>query len=273
MKFSILIALICSLTHCIHENKDQEFNQEIENIYRESQRDFKAKDYKNALKSFKLYLNKTKININDERRVFWVINKAGYIFLKIMSDPKAAIVFFKQFREDLRLTEAQQATVSEWISAAKDLEEEKFNFGEIPQDRKLLFSEGKNFFLKGMSKKEFTADKRGNIELWVARRYLSPFITHFDSDPKIIEALVMMGRIQVYLKSDREYWENNFYLKEAIRRSPGTKLAKEAWGYLNSDIQWGYSGSSGSNIPPSMVRMLIALKEIAFTKKQKVEEI
>ena len=268
MKFYILIALIFSLTHCVHENKSQEFNQEAENIYRKSQRDFKIKDYKSALKNFKLYLNKTKININDERRVFWVINKAGYIFLKIMSDPKAAINFFKHFREDSRLTEAQQATVSEWISAAKDLQEEKFNFGEIPQDRKLLFSEGKRFFLKGISKKEFTADKRGNIELWVARRYLSPFITYFDSDPNIIEALVMMGRIQIYLKSDREYWENNFYLKEAIRRSPGTKLAKEAWEYLNADVQWGYSGSSGTHIPLSIVRMLKSFKEIAFTKRQ-----
>jgi len=263
MKFLSFFVLFFFISHCSHKGVDQK----SEDLYRRSQREFKAKDYKSALKTFKLYLKRAKVNTNDERRVFWVINKAGYIFLKVASNPDAAIDFFKEFREDLRLTEAQQVTISEWISAAKDLKEDKSNWSKMPQDKKLLFSEGKSLFLKGLSKKEFEADKRGNVELWVAKRYLSPFITYFNSDPNVIEALIMMGRIETYLKSDKEYWENNFYLKEAIRRAPGTKLARDAWMFLYEDINLGYSGSSGSIVPGSVQRMLKSYKEIAYAKK------
>lgn len=276
MKLISFFSLLFLTLNCTHKNSENkilaEVDQKAEDLYRRSQREFKGKSYKKALETFKRYLKRTKININDERRVFWVINKAGYIFLKVQSNPDAAISFFSEFKDDLRLTEAQQVTLLEWISAAKDLKDDMSAWAKVPKDKKILFSEGKKLFYQGLSKKKFDADKRGNIELWAAKRYLSPFITYFDSDPHVVEALIMLGRIQTYLKSDKEYWESNFYLKEAIRRAPGTEAAKEAWKFLNDDIHLGYSGSSGSTLPSSMKRMLTSFKETAYKKLSSTRE-
>ena len=240
-------------------------NTELESYYREAQREFHKNNFSQAQVLFTEYLDRTKKGLNKKERLFWVIDQIGYIYLKVKSDPDGAITFFKKFESDSRLSEAEQDTISEWIGVSKDWKKEK-EFPQKIQGANKLYSLGKKYFDRGIKKKSYPMDDKGNADLAISEAYLRPFIIRYDDDPRIGDVLVMMGRIKYNLRTDADYWSENFYLKEAIRRYPGTKLAQSAWKKLNDDIHIGYSGSSGDNTPPSILQMLEMYKKIAFMK-------
>jgi len=73
----------------------------------------------------------------------------------------------------------------------------------------------------------------------------------------------MMGKIRRHITLDPEYWTENFYRKEVIRRFPHTTIAQQAYQALEESVHFGYSGSGGDATPPSMGRMLKEYKSLA----------
>lgn len=100
----------------------------------------------------------------------------------------------------------------------------------------------------------------------IASSHLIPFIINYDEDPRIGEALFMMGVARYNSWTDREYWSENYYLGEVIRRFPHTALAQKAYKMLEDSIRFGYSGSSGDHTPGSMVRVLKHVRRLAQPK-------
>jgi hypothetical protein len=77
------------------------------------------------------------------------------------------------------------------------------------------------------------------------------------------EGLLMMGEIRSYTFPDPDYWVQNFYLKEVIRRFPHTPLAVRAWERMRDEITVNYSGSGGDLTPPSVVKMVETYRQLA----------
>ena len=238
--------------------------QSNEDLYQRAQRTFYRAEYTETLKLFEEYIEKSQTTYNQRERLFWVIDQAGRIYLREWRDPKGAIQFFSRFEKNDRLTEAGQDTVSEWVIAAQEwlsADAKKEVDVEYPDP---LFWQGRNFFEQGKKKLRYPMDDQGNADFHIAASFLVSFITHFDSDPRIGEALLMMGEIRTHTWTDDSYWSQNFYLKEAIRRFPRTKIAQKAWKILRDEIHAENTGSGGDNTPPSLVKMLETYRKLAY---------
>lgn len=261
----IILLMICSTTVLAKEKSDKKIVI-LNETYRKSQREFNRKNYKKALPLLEKYLELSKIEEHKRERLFWVIDQIGRIHLRVNRNPDMAIQFFeKMILNDDRLSEAEEDDIGAWISAAKDWKK----YG-ISNPKKLssnkLYSEGKKYYKLGEAKLNYPADDVGNAFFSIATTYLVPFIVNYDKSPKIGEALLMMGKIRHHLRTDPEYWNDNYYLKEVIRRFPRTKLARKAWKLLDLDVRVGYTGSSGDHTPDGLVKMLDRYKKLAFSK-------
>ena len=237
-------------------------------LYREAQQHFRRKNYAEAARIFGQFLEKEKKDRSPfvRERVFWSIDLIVRIHLRVRKNPDAALDFLKHVRKGLSLNEAQEDSIDEWVSVAKQWKK----MGKLPANiktKKELFALGEKFYRRGMSKISYPSDDTGNADFYIAATYLVPFVYNFEGSENIGKALFMLGNIRFRSWTDYEYWTENFYLKEVIRRFPHSSLAKRAYKSLEESLRAGYTGSSGENIPPSQLKMLEVYKKLSQPSK------
>jgi tetratricopeptide (TPR) repeat protein len=265
------LMIILTLMACSSPQKNplpvnSQINSE-QSMYREGQREFNKRNYKESLVLFNQYIEKNK-NIKNKKtkeRVFWAIDQVSRIYLMIYKDTDKAISFLESISKSVKLSEAEDDDISEWISVAKDWKKR----GKLPKNIKNpeeLFKLGEKFFEQGMEKLKYPADNAGNADFYIASTYLIPYVYNYDNGKRIGKALFMLGNIRFRSWNDYEYWTENFYLKEVIRRSPHSKLAQRAYKLLDQGIHAGYTGTAGDNTPPSQIKMLKKFKKLANPK-------
>jgi hypothetical protein len=236
---------------------------DVNELYLEAQRQFARKNYELALPLLKQYIETTDQKSSKPLRLLNAIDQVGSIYLRVKYDPDAALVFFKTFYNDKRLSDAELDAVEEWIGAATDWK----RFGKLPseiQSADQLYLLGLQYYNKGLDRLKFPMDKAGNADFHIAATYLVPFIVNFDTDKRIGEALYYMGSIRRHVIIDNLYWTENYYLKEAIRRFPHSPLAEKSWELLEEDVSFAYSGSEGAFTPQSVNEMLEQFKKLAL---------
>ena len=247
--------------------------EQLQKLFNESRQLYYKEDYDASLQKLKKYfsglLGLSKEKARTELR-FTAIVAMGRIYLEQKQDPDAAIDWFQKIEKSESLTLAEQDIITGWIAGAKDWKK----LGKLPKDVKSeqeLFDLGKSYYEKGLKKQKFTMDQAGYADLSIASTYLVPFIVNYDKNPNVGEALFMMGDIRRRLWTDNEYWSQNYYLAEAIRRFPGTSVATKSYQALEEDVHFGYSGSSGDHTPHSWILLLQDLKQLAYGKKSGIE--
>jgi len=115
----------------------------------------------------------------------------------------------------------------------------------------------------GKNKSPSLLDKEGLVDFSIANFYLVSFAMEYDDDPRIGEVLFMLGDIRSHSIFEKDNWIQNFYFKEVIRRFPHTPLALKAFQQFQADIEFGYTGSSGTYIPRSEKEMLERYRKMA----------
>lgn len=275
--FSIMILMIAAYTNpdtvfaderSPASDKNAQSKAKIQNVnelYQEAQRQFARKNFELALPLLKQYIESANQETAKQHRLLNAIDQVGSIYLRVKHDPEAALVFFKSFYNDKRLSDAELDAVEEWIGAATDWK----RFGKLPseiQSPDQLYLLGLQYYNKGLERLKFPMDKAGNADFHIAATYLVPFIVNFDTDVRIGEALYYMGSIRRHVIIDNLYWTENYYLKETIRRFPHTPLAEKAWQLLEEDTSFAYSGSEGEFTPQSVKDMLQQYKKLAMPK-------
>ncbi|KPJ95121.1 MAG: hypothetical protein AMJ55_04660 [Gammaproteobacteria bacterium SG8_15] len=234
----------------------------LEELYHHAQREFVRANYPLALEYMEQFIERSKTDKVSSEQLIIMIDRVGFVYLRVRHDPVKAIAFFKKIEKELEFSEEISNVIEEWLGAAIEWQQ----FGTLPDDVKSpdkLFALGKSYFDKGEAKLHYPMDKSGNANFHIAASYLIPFIAQYDNHERIADALLMMGRIRRHITLDPEYWTENFYLKEVIRRFPHTDVAQQAYQALEESVHFGYSGSGGDSTPPSMVRMLEEYKSLA----------
>jgi hypothetical protein len=240
----------------------------LQKLYQESKRLFYREDFDGSLDTLKKYFNGLiklpKEKVRTQLR-FSAIVSMGRIYLKEKQDPAGAIEWFQKIEKTEALTAAERDIIDGWIAGCHDW----IKLGKFPKDvtsDKDLFELGSKYYQAGLAKQKNTMDPAAAADFSIASAYLVPLIVHFDKSPSISDALFMMGDIRRRSWADTEYWSESFYLTEVIRRNPGTKLAQKAYQSLNEDVEFGYSGSSGSHVPNSWTVLLGELKKVSDGK-------
>lgn len=273
MKLLIIVVTLlligCSTTSTTMLN-NQKVSKKISTLsdYREAQREYRRKNYLQSIELFEEFIEENKARKNKiiKKRVLWAIDLVSRIYLRVYKDPARAINFLEKVQRNVVLNDAEGDIILEWISVSKEWR----NHGILPKkikNKEELFELGEKYYLQGMEKIEFPADDSGNADFYIAATYLVPYVYNYDDSKNIGKALFMLGNIRFRSWNDYEYWTENFYLKEVIRRYPGSKLAKRAYKALASGVKAGYTGSGGDLTPPSQLRMLKVFKKLANPKK------
>lgn len=234
---------------------------DVERLYHDAQREYRRGNYAQALPALQHAWKRSAESPATRDKRLAILDEIGRIYLRERHDPKGAVAFFTAVSRDDDLTEAEQDTVDEWVSAAREWEA----LGAFPaeiQDADRLFTLGKQYHQLGITQRRHDGTTR-NAQLHIAASYLVPFVVHYDRDPRIGEGLFMMGEIRSYTFPDPDYWVQNFYLKEVIRRFPHTPLAVQAWERMRDEITVNYSGSGGDFTPPSVVKMVETYRHLA----------
>lgn len=235
---------------------------QLDELYHQAQREFMRANYPKALEIMERFIKLSKQSKYPSDKLVIIIDKVGFIYLRVRHDPVKAIGFFNAAQKDLAFSEDVSDVIDEWLGAAMEWQK----LGKLPENvnnPNQLFELGKSNFEKGNEKLRYPMDKAGNANFHIAASYLIPFIANYDDHPRIADALLMMGKIRRHITLDPEYWTENFYLKEVIRRFPHTDVAQQAYQALQESVHFGYSGSGGDSTPPSMLRMLEEYKKLA----------
>ena len=99
--------------------------------------------------------------------------------------------------------------------------------------------------------------------LRAAVQSLVAFVVHYGRDPTAVETMYMLGDLRSQAAVGLELAGSNFYLKEAIRRRPGSRLAQRAYVVLEANVTMAYTGSGGHAIPQSLRRVLRRFRALA----------
>ena len=218
--------------------------------------------YDAALKLLIDYRKATSKSKKHPLESFYVIESIGRIYLRIKQDPDSAITFFSDALNDTNLTDTEFDIIRAWLGRAKEWK----NLSMFPKnikDPQKLFELGKKYYDQGIKIQKYTMDVAASADFSLASNYLLPFTIYFDKDPNIGEALYMIGEIRRRSWHSKDYWTENFYIMEVIRRFPNTELATRAYQALYEDVHYGYTGSSGDNTPESWVELLKEFKKLS----------
>jgi hypothetical protein len=240
-------------------------NQNVD-YYSQGKEAFARKDYKVASRHLGKYLDSIKGKSADGQKVFSALNSLVHIYLYSEKRPDKVEGLLTQFIELEGLNDAQEDSLEEWIHVAKS-----WNKSARAPQKKLsadkLFEMGKKFYQRGMAKNSFEADDKGNADFYIAKSYLTPFVFYHDARAELGEALLMLGKMRIRSGVDYDYWSENFYLKEVIRRFPRSDLSWKAYQSLETSIRLGYTGSGGDQTPFSQLQLLKDLKVLATPQK------
>ncbi|MGZ3790280.1 MAG: hypothetical protein ACXVLQ_17235 [Bacteriovorax sp.] len=242
---------------------------EAERLLSEAKLEMSRGAYDSALKHLIEYRKATAKMRKAPLMSFFVVESIGRIYLRVKQDPDAAIAFFSEALNDSYLSDSEFDLIKSFRDRAKEWK----NLNMLPKninDPITLFTLGKKYYQSGIKTQKFTMDVSASADFSLATNYLIPFTIRFDKDPNIGEALYMMGEIRRRSWHNNDYWTENFYLTEVIRRFPHTDLASKAYEALYEDVHFGYTGSSGDNTPQSWVDLLKEFKALSEVKASSV---
>jgi hypothetical protein len=239
----------------------------------QSQKQFYKNDHDGALGTLKKYFAKVITTPKQKMKTklrFLAIAAMGRIYLQYKHDPKGAAEWFQKLQSDTSLSEAEHDIVSGWITVAHDWEK----LGKMPEksSQTELYENAVKYYQAGLKKQKYIMDASATADFSIASAYLVPFLIQYDSSKNVGEALFMMGDMRRRMWSNNEYWSEDTYLTEAIRRFPNTPLAIKSYNALKEDIEFGNSGSSGDQVPESWRDLLRVLSRIAHGKESATPE-
>lgn len=178
------------------------------------------------------------------------------IYTKINVEPAKAIIFLKKYVNDKTISKITRADINLWIV---ELEKWKnFDASKIVSVNEFIH---KN--LEGIeAAKEKVTSGEHDITLLIASGVLSKFLNDHptaETAPKILYWLSIAER---RLSNTYFFSLGDIYLKECIIQFPASPYAKKCYQEYEENVLFGYSGSSGTDVPPEEKRELDRLKKL-----------
>lgn len=144
-----------------------------------------------------------------------------------------------------------------WITTLKEQQTMKGGGNEL--------SQAKSHMLQAKEIIEYPQDRAGIVHYIFASRLLHDFIRLKEISTKDkAEAYYIMGLCEVILGTNLFEGEAMALFEEAIRLLPRSDMARKAFAQYEELIRFGYSGSSGMNLPDEEKEKLERLRRLAY---------
>jgi len=173
--------------------------------------------------------------------------------LRVQRDPDRAISTLEGLASRKDLSSRLQPHVKTWIEALRSLEDAP-DGDAIEQARGLV---------KPVLEDSRVSEKSEIVRLIAASGLLHRYVVSTADPPERGgEAYYLLGVIESRI--GRSFWasQTEFFLETAIRMGPKERYADDAFALLEEFLVSGYTGSSGTNVPPDIVERLEELDEL-----------
>lgn len=178
------------------------------------------------------------------------------IHTKINFDPKAALNFVRKYKNETNLNKVARDTLAIW---EKDLIKwQSFN----PKKQKSVHQFVVTYLNPIESEKAETAFGENDITLLVASGILTKDLNSRPTSKDVPENLYWLAIAEKRLGSSYLFSLGDLYLKECIRQYPASPFAKKCYKEYEDNLTFGYSGSSGTDIPDDEKQELAKLKAL-----------
>ena len=108
--------------------------------------------------------------------------------------------------------------------------------------------------------KEQTGTGDNDITLLIASGILSKYLNDYPQASNTAEILYWLSIAERRLSSTYFFTLSDLYLKDCVKLYPKTSFAKKCYGLYEENINFGYSGSAGTDIPPEEKKELVKLR-------------
>lgn len=188
--------------------------------------------------------------------IYTSLRRVLSIFTKISLRPDRAIDFLNRYKNDKNISKYTRTDIELWI---KSLEKWKnFDINSVKNIN--------DFIAKNLAPLENSKDKVNtgdhDITLLISSGVLTKYLNDnpkSDLTPTILYWLAVAER---RLSTTYFFSLSDLYLKECVLQFPKSEIAKKCYQEYEDNVYFGYSGSSGTDIPSDEKRELERLKTL-----------
>ncbi len=227
--------------------------------------DFSYANYLYLVRRFddaKTYFNKAldeSLSHSEKRagpEVLASLRKIISIDTKIKFDYDKANAFIIKWEKDNRLSSFDRKMITRWRSNLQTWK--GFNPASATFLREFI---DKNLTPLDM-KKEIVFSGEDDINLFVSSGVLLNYLVVHPDSELAPEILYWLSKIEHKMSQSYFFSLGDLYLKDCIKKYPSSAYAKKCYQEYADSIESGYSGSSGTDIPPEEKRELVKLKNL-----------
>lgn len=208
---------------------------------------------------------KSKVSLSNQKQLDDSLHQILIIFAKVQRDMTGAIKYYSGLNTDGFPTYLKQQ-IQSWISGLKDWEGKKNSIVDIKGNKEL------KTFVTDVLDPILAKSKDGEvkvIDLLIGTGVLSNYIFTHSDDPDKALALYYLGLSENALSSTSFYSLAESYFRDCVQRYPSHSIAPKCYDEYESNIIFGFTGSSGLRLPDDVKKDLDNLKKMLQTNTKK----
>lgn len=174
------------------------------------------------------------------------------IYTKVFYKPEKALAFFDKYKNEKDLPSGIKEDLGEWIEDLAKWKKSKFS-GDVANEKEF------GVFIKNHLD-ESENDKPSHVDFLIGSGVIYRYINKNSKSPVVPRALYWLGKIDYELEHSYFYSLAEVYLKNCVKQYPTSPFAKKCFNQYKNNLEMGFTGTSGTNIPEDEMKILEDLK-------------
>jgi hypothetical protein len=188
--------------------------------------------------------------------IYTSLRRVVSIFTKINIKPQSAIEFLNKFKNDKNISKLTRLDIEIWITALSKWK--KFDFSSVKNIDEFITT---NLVpLEDAKAKVFSGE--ADITLLISAGVLTKYLNDHPDTEQTPNLLYWLAIAERRLSSSYFFSLSDLYLKECITQYSKSVYAKKCYLEFEDNLIFGYSGSSGTDIPEGEHKELMRLKAL-----------
>lgn len=177
------------------------------------------------------------------------------IHTKISFNYAKANNFVDKYKKDLRLPVLAKNTLESWSKSLGPWK--NFDPSKVDSIEKFIKT-----YLSPLEEIKEQTGSDNDITLLIASGVLSKYLNDHPQTPNAPSILYWLAIAERRLSNTYFFTLSDLYLKDCVRLYPKTSFAKKCYALYEENIQFGYSGSGGTDVPPDEKRELARMRAL-----------
>lgn len=185
---------------------------------------------------------------------------------KILKDPSSMIMIIDSYLKKEIIPQSTKDILTQWKKRLAHWQKEKSILKGLENEQELkLFLNQKLAPLKRMN----VYEEGHKVDLLLSSGILANYFFINQDTPLAPEISYWMGWIEKRLKRENFFGSGDYFLKQCIRKYPKHPIAKECFNEYKESVEFDFSGSGGTNIPPEVEEEIQELYKLVHDKGSK----